>query len=110
MFLKLVERYSHRANWRGYSYVDEMRGDALLQLSLVGLKFNEARSDNPFAYYTQTITNCFTRVLNSEKRMQTIRDDILIEQGHMPSYTRQMKHDEQVKKMREEAQQDEAFE
>lgn len=110
MFLKLVERYSHRANWRGYSYVDEMRGDALLQLSLVGLKFNEARSDNPFAYYTQTITNCFTRVLNSEKRMQTIRDDILIEQGHMPSYTRQIKHDEEVKKMREEAQQDEAFE
>jgi hypothetical protein len=109
MFLKLVERYSHRANWRGYSYVDEMRGDALLQLSLVGLKFNEARSDNPFAYYTQTITNCFTRVLNSEKRMQTIRDDILIEQGHMPSYTRQMKHDEEVKKMREEATQEEAL-
>ena len=109
MFLKLVERYSHRANWRGYSYVDEMRGDALLQLSLVGLKFNEARSDNPFAYYTQTITNCFTRVLNSEKRMQTIRDDILIEQGHMPSYTRQMKHDEEVKKMREDAQQEEVI-
>ena len=109
MFLKLVERYSHRANWRGYSYVDEMRGDALLQLSLVGLKFNEARSDNPFAYYTQTITNCFTRVLNSEKRMQTIRDDILIEQGHMPSYTRQMAHEEEVKKMREEAQQDEVL-
>ena len=110
MFLKLVERYSHRANWRGYSYVDEMRGDALLQLSLVGLKFNEARSDNPFAYYTQTITNCFTRVLNSEKRMQTIRDDILIEQGHMPSYTRQMAHEEEVRKMREEAQQEEAYE
>jgi hypothetical protein len=110
MFLKLVERYSHRANWRGYSYVDEMRGDALLQLSLVGLKFNEARSDNPFAYYTQTITNCFTRVLNSEKRMQTIRDDILIEQGHMPSYTRQMAHEEEVKKIREAAETDEAFE
>jgi hypothetical protein len=41
--------------------------------------------------------------------MQTIRDDILIEQGHMPSYTRQMKHDEEVKKMREEATQEEAL-
>lgn len=102
MFLKLVERYSHRSNWRGYSYVDEMRGEALLQLSLVGLKFNEARSDNPFAYYTAAVNNCFTRVLNSEKRNQNIRDDILVEQGHMPSYTRQMAHDDEVRKLREE--------
>ncbi len=49
MFMKLVERYSQRANWRGYTYVDEMRSQALLQLSLVGLQFDESRSDNPFA-------------------------------------------------------------
>lgn len=101
MFLKLVERYSHRANWRGYTYVDEMRGQALMQLSQVGLQFNEARSDNPFAYYTQTITNSFTRILNLEKRNQTIRDDILIDQGHLPSYTRQLKHEEEIRKLRE---------
>lgn len=106
MFLKLVERYSHRSNWRGYSYVDEMRGEALLQLSQVGLKFNEARSDNPFAYYTAAVNNCFTRVLNLEKRNQNIRDDILVEQGHMPSYTRQMAHDEEIRKMRENAESD----
>ena len=102
MFLKLVERYSHRSNWRGYSYVDEMRGEALLQLSLVGLKFNEARSDNPFAYYTAAVNNCFTRVLNTEKRNQNIRDDILVDQGHLPSYTRQMEHEEQIRKLRED--------
>ena len=109
MFLKLVERYSHRSNWRGYSYVDEMRGEALLQLSAVGLKFNEARSDNPFAYYTAAVNNCFTRVLNSEKRNQNIRDDILVDQGHMPSYTRQMAHEENVRKLREEAESMENF-
>lgn len=106
MFLKLVERYSHRANWRGYTYVDEMRGQALMQLSQVGLQFNEARSDNPFAYYTQTITNSFTRILNLEKRNQTIRDDILIDSGHLPSYSRQMAHEEEIKKLRESAQQE----
>ena len=109
MFLKLVERYSHRSNWRGYSYVDEMRGEALLQLSSVGLKFNEARSDNPFAYYTAAVNNCFTRVLNSEKRNQNIRDDILVDQGHLPSYTRQMAHEENVRKLREEAESTENF-
>ena len=101
MFLKLVERFSHRANWRGYTYVDEMRGQALVQLSQVGLQFNEAKSDNPFAYYTAAVINSFTRVLNLEKRNQTIRDDILIEQGHLPSYSRQIKHEEDMRRMRE---------
>jgi hypothetical protein len=103
MFLKLVERYSHRANWRGYTYVDEMRGQALVQLAQIGLQFNEAKSDNPFAYYTAAVNNSFTRVLNLEKRNQTIRDDILIEQGHLPSYGRQIAHEEQVRQMREAA-------
>ncbi len=103
MFLKLVERYSHRANWRGYTYVDEMRGQALVQLSQVGLQFNEAKSDNPFAYYTAAVNNSFTRVLNLEKRNQVIRDDILIEHGHMPSFGRQMAHEEEIRALRESA-------
>jgi hypothetical protein len=104
MYLKLVERYSQRANWRGYTYIDEMRGQALLQLAMIGLQFNEAKSDNPFAYYTAAITNSFTRVLNIEKRNQNIRDDILIDSGHLPSYGRQIKHEEEMKAQREEAQ------
>ena len=103
MFLKLVERYSHRANWRGYTYVDEMRGQALVQLSYIGLQFNEMKSDNPFAYYTAAVNNSFTRVLNLEKRNQTIRDDILIEQGHLPSYGRQIQHEDEMRLMREQA-------
>ncbi len=101
MYLKLVERYSQRANWRGYTYIDEMRGQALLQLAMIGLQFNEAKSDNPFAYYTAAITNSFTRVLNIEKRNQNIRDDILIDSGHLPSYSRQIAHENEMKELRE---------
>jgi hypothetical protein len=91
MFMKLVDRYGHRGNWRGYTYIDEMKSQALLQLSQVGLQFDESRSEtpNPFAYYTQTITNSFMRILNIEKKNQTIRDDILIMHGATPSWTRQ---------------------
>lgn len=74
----------------GNTYNDEMQSAALLQLSEVGLKFNEARSQNPFAYYTATITNSFTRVLNLEKRNQNIRDDVLQDGGYMPSFNRQL--------------------
>ena len=89
MFMKLCERYATRSNWRGYTYNDEMRSTALVQLSQIGLQFDEAKSQNPFAYYTAAITNSFTRVLNIEKRNQNLRDDILEMNGLTPSYTRQ---------------------
>ena len=50
MFMKLCERYATRSNWRGYTYNEEMRGQALLQLSQIGLQFDESKSQNPFAY------------------------------------------------------------
>ena len=89
MFMKLCERYATRSNWRGYTYNEEMRGQALLQLSQIGLQFDESKSQNPFAYYTAAITNSFTRILNIEKKMQNIRDDILEMNGLNPSWTRQ---------------------
>ena len=89
MFMKLCERYATRSNWRGYTYNEEMRGQALLQLSQIGLQFDEAKSQNPFAYYTAAITNSFTRILNLEKKNQNIRDDILEMNGLNPSWTRQ---------------------
>jgi hypothetical protein len=89
MFIKLSERYAQRSNWRGYTYVDEMRGQAILQLSQIGLQFDESKSENPFAYYTAAVTNSFTRILNLEKKNQNIRDDLLEEAGYTPSNTRQ---------------------
>ena len=89
MFIKLCERYATRSNWRGYTYNEEMRGQALLQLSQIGLQFDESKSQNPFAYYTAAITNSFTRILNIEKKNQNIRDDILEMNGLNPSWTRQ---------------------
>jgi hypothetical protein len=93
MFLKLGERYAQRSNWRGYTYVEEMKGQAILQLSQIGLQFDESKSENPFAYYTAAVTNSFTRVLNIEKKMQNIRDDMLEENGLTPSMTRQYQHE-----------------
>lgn len=89
MFMKLCERYGTRGNWRNYSYNDEMRNQALFQLSQVALKFDESKSQNPFAYLTAIVNNSFTKVLNTEKRVQRIRDDILEANGVNPSHTRQ---------------------
>jgi hypothetical protein len=93
MYIKLSERYAQRSNWRGYTYIDEMKGQAILQLSQIGLQFDESKSENPFAYYTAAVTNSFTRILNLEKKMQNIRDDMLEEAGLTPSMTRQGKQE-----------------
>ncbi len=89
MWMKLCDRYATRGNVRGYTYNDEMRGQAILQLTQIGLQFDESKSQNPFAYYTAAVTNSFVRVINIEKRNQNIRDDILEMNDMTPSFTRQ---------------------
>ena len=84
-----VARRNGKVYLTGNTYNEEMRGQALLQLSQIGLQFDESKSQNPFAYYTAAITNSFTRILNIEKKNQNIRDDILEMNGLNPSWTRQ---------------------
>ena len=69
----------------------------------MGLRFNEARGQNPFAYYTQTASASFTRVFNLEKKQQEIRDDLLMVSGASPSLTKQLSHEEDVRLARESA-------
>ena len=102
MFLLLVNRYAQRSNWRGYTYVEEMKGQALLQLSVTGLLFDEDKSENPFSYFTAIVSNSFTSILNGEKKHQSLRDDLLQEYGKNPSYTRQAEHEGEMKKLRED--------
>ena len=88
--LLICRRYAQSHNWRGYSYTDDMQGHAVLQLTQVGLQFNELFSENVFSYYTQSIKNAFTIVFNKEKETQMIRDNLLMEQMKSPSWTRQL--------------------
>ena len=88
MIIKLAERYSTRGNVRGYTYNDEMRDQAILQLTQVILQFDESKSDNPFSYSTTICSNAFLRIINIEKQNQDLRDDILEMNGMTPSFTR----------------------
>lgn len=101
MFILLVNKFGQKSNWRGYTYLEEMKGQALLQLASMALQFDEHKSDNPFAYYTAAVNNAFTRVLNIEKTNQNLRDDLLQSMGQNPSLTRQLEHDEEIRLLRE---------
>lgn len=90
MMKLLVERVGYKRNWRGYSYNEDMQSQALVHLCQVALLFDESKGSNPFAFYTQVITYCFLRILLLEKRVQEIRDDLLVEAGVAPSMSRQI--------------------
>lgn len=104
MFILMVNKYSQRSNWRGYTYIDEMKGQSLLQLAQMGLQFDESQSDNPFSYYTMSLQNSFTRILNLEKKNQELRDDLLIDSGASPSFSRQLAVEEEIRRLREDVQ------
>ena len=95
MFIRLVDRIGKKGSFRNYTYLDEMKGLAQVQLSQVGLLFDEGRSanPNPFAFYTTVIQNIFKRVLNTEKQNRNVRDDLIEMAGQNPSYSRQSESD-----------------
>ena len=72
-----------------------------MQLSQIGLQFDESKV-TIHLHITLPITNSFTRVLNIEKKNQNIRDDILQDSGMNPSFTRQIEHEMNMKKLLEE--------
>lgn len=86
----LVDRIALKPNFRGYSYVSEMKSEALVNLSANLLKFDETLSNNPFSYMTTSVNRCFIRYLKDEKQQQDIRDDLLEMAGALPSITRQV--------------------
>ena len=92
-WMKLAEKYGRDYKWRHYSYNDEMQAMAIAHLCQIGLQFNEAKSNNPFAYFTSSIRNVFLRQLGVEKKQQQIRDDLIIASGLPPSSTKQMEDD-----------------
>jgi DNA-directed RNA polymerase specialized sigma24 family protein len=70
---KICERLSTRPNFAGYSYRDEMVSDGIENCVKAVRLFDPARTNNPFAYFTQIAWNAFIRRISSEKREQYIK-------------------------------------
>lgn len=77
--LKIATRLSYAPNFIGYSYRDEMIGDAIENCSRVLHKFNPDKSSNPFAYTTQICYNAFLRRIAAEKRQSYVKGKLIEE-------------------------------
>lgn len=93
MFLQLVERYSRNYNWRGYSYVDDMRGEALANLCRYWDRFDHKTGQNPFSYYTQMVANSFKLYLSHEHKIRKNKDTFAEAYGLDTSFAHQHEHE-----------------
>lgn len=78
-FIKIAHKYANRPNFLGYSYRDEMIGDAILTCIMRCHKFDPEKSNNPFAYFTQYCHNAFLQRIKREKNQTNIKGKYIAE-------------------------------
>ena len=89
MIIMLVDQFAKS----GYTYLDDMKGSALVHLCDVALKFEESKSNNVFSYLTQVASNKFTATLNSEKTQRRIKSKLMQEIGYNPTFNEQLEEE-----------------
>ena len=99
MLMTLCDRYraSKNADFTNYTYFDDMKSFALLNLTKnAWRKFNPEVYSNAFAYYTQCVYHSYLQYLNQEKRHRNIRDALLVISGQNPSFSFQERYAEEL--------------
>ena len=72
-FMKIATNLSYRANFINYTFKDDLISDGIENCLLYAHKFDETKSSNPFAYFTQIIYYAFVRRIVKEKKQTRIR-------------------------------------
>lgn len=72
-FLLIAQNLSNKPSFIGYSYKEEMISDGIETCVRYAYLFNPAKSNNPFAYFTQAIKMSFIRRINNEKKQQYLK-------------------------------------
>jgi len=72
-FLKIAEHLSRKPNFFSYSFRDEMISDGIENCLMYFANFDETKSKNPFAYFTQIIYYAFLRRIQKEKKQLYVK-------------------------------------
>ncbi len=78
-FMKLVNNYSNKGNWRNYTYKDEMKSEAILTCVKYAANFDITKTQNAFAYFTQVVHNSFLQILSKEKGYAEVKNKAISE-------------------------------
>ena len=82
-FLDIATGLSFRPNFINYTYKDDMISDGIENCLQYCHNFNEEKSKNPFAYFTQIIYYAFIRRIEKEKKQSYIKQKMTEKAGIM---------------------------
>lgn len=68
----IAENLAHKPRFMNYSFVDEMKSDAIENCLMYFDNFDSDKYNNPFAYFTQIIYYAFHRRINKEEKNRYI--------------------------------------
>jgi hypothetical protein len=72
-FFLIATKLSNKGNFSGYTYKDEMVGDAIENCVMATRNFDPEKSKNPFAYFTQITWYAFLRRIEKEKKQTYVK-------------------------------------
>lgn len=75
--LLIPKRLASRGNFAGYSFKEEMIGDAIENIVQYYRNFDPTKSKNPFAYLTQIAYYAFVRRILRERRQSYIKHKLI---------------------------------
>ena len=83
-FVMMAEGLAKRASFSGYTFRDDMVGDAIENCILYAHNFNPEKSKNAFSYFTQMMYYAFLRRIQKEKKQLYVKYKML---EQMDDYT-----------------------
>ena len=81
-FLKIATHLSFKPNFVNYIFKDDMISDGIENCVQYIHNFDPAKSNNPFAYFTQIIYYAFLRRIQKEKKQLEIKTKIIERTGY----------------------------
>ena len=69
----IAKNLANKPNFYGYTFKDEMIGDAIENCIMYFHNFDPDKSSNPFAYFTQIIYYAFLRRIQKEKKQLYVK-------------------------------------
>jgi hypothetical protein len=73
IFISIATNLSNKANFTGYTWKDEMIGEAIYTCIKYGKNFNPEKSNNGFAYITQICYNSFINYIKKQNRHSEVK-------------------------------------
>lgn len=81
--LRICRNMSSRANFNGYTFLEEMVGDAILDCTRAVRNYNVSRIEqNPFGYFSRISWNAMLRRIEMEATQTKLKQDLMLDENY----------------------------